>query len=60
MGRYVRAAGVGDIPEGTGRPVALEGVEVAIFNLGGSFTRSRTRARTEGRAWGTGRFRASG
>lgn len=37
MGRFVRAASVADIPDGTGRAVALDGVEVAVFNLGGEF-----------------------
>jgi nitrite reductase (NADH) small subunit len=37
MGRYVRAARTADIPEGTGRAVALPGVDVAIFRLEGEF-----------------------
>lgn len=37
MARFVRAASTTDIPEGTGRSIALEGVEVAIFRLEGRF-----------------------
>lgn len=37
MGKFMRAARVGDIAEGTGRPVALDGVEVAVFKLNGEF-----------------------
>lgn len=37
MGRFVRAASAAEIPEGTGRAVSLEGVEVAVFNVGGAF-----------------------
>jgi nitrite reductase/ring-hydroxylating ferredoxin subunit len=37
MGRFVRALVAAEIPEGTGRAVSLDGVEVAIFNLGGEF-----------------------
>ncbi len=37
MARFVRAATVSEIPEGTGRAISLDGVEVAIFHLEGEF-----------------------
>jgi len=37
MGEFIRAAGVSEIPEGTGRSLELAGRRVALFNVGGSF-----------------------
>jgi len=35
MPRWVRAAGVGDLPPGAGRPVVVEGRAIALFNDAG-------------------------
>ena len=37
MSSFVKVAGVGDIPEGTGRAVVAHGRRVALFNVGGTY-----------------------
>jgi nitrite reductase/ring-hydroxylating ferredoxin subunit len=37
MATFVRAATVADVPPGTGRCVQVEGKEIALFNVGGTF-----------------------
>ena len=37
MGNFVKVGRVGDIAEGTGKPVDVEGKLIALFNVGGKF-----------------------
>ena len=37
MSQYVRIASVTDLPPGQGKLVEVQGREIALFNLGGSF-----------------------
>ena len=37
MPEFVTVAGVEDIPPGTGRTVEIQGIWIALFNVGGSF-----------------------
>jgi nitrite reductase (NADH) small subunit/3-phenylpropionate/trans-cinnamate dioxygenase ferredoxin subunit len=38
MAEYQTVARVGDIPEGQGRPFAVDGTMVAVFHVGGEYT----------------------
>jgi len=37
MANFVKVAEIGDIPPGTGKCVEVNGKEIAVFNVGGSF-----------------------
>ena len=37
MSRFVPVAQVADVPEGTGRKVRVEGLDLVVFNLDGEF-----------------------
>lgn len=37
MGKYVRAAGVNDLNEGTGKTVQVDGQPIALFKIEGKF-----------------------
>lgn len=56
MIRYVPAARVGEIEEGRGRAVAVEGREIAIFNLGGEFHAIDNTCPHRGASLGEGRL----
>lgn len=56
MGRFIRAASTADIPEGTGRAISLDGVEVALFHLEGRFYAIENTCPHRGGSLGAGRL----
>ena len=59
MGKFVKAAKKGDVPEGTGMVVEVDGKEVALFNKEGTFYAMDNTCRHQGGPLGEGYLEGS-